>query len=166
MKSKLLTVAGALALMAVLGKFYAVPAIAQAVRAALVQDRDNPARQPFSAIVPGVNGISSTPAVAAGTRLIVNNIYFNLQAGTGLSCGVEVNAPGHHSFYNLDPRPASLSISGEMYSAAQSFQIALDPGQIIQASLTCAGPDTGSGGSSPKISSTEVSFTGYSIGIP
>jgi len=166
MKSKLLSLAGALALLAVLGRFYAVPAIAQAVRAALVQDRDNPARQPFSTIVPGVSGISSTPAVAAGTRLIVTNMYFNLQAGVGLPCGVEVNAPGHHSFYDLNPRASSLSVTGEMYSADRPFQIALDPGQIIQASLTCAGPDAGSGGSSPKISSTEVSFTGYSIGIP
>lgn len=166
MKNKLLTLAGALALLVVLGKFYAAPAIAQAVRAALVQDRDNPARQPFSAIVSGVNGISSSPAVTAGTRLIVTNMYFNLQAGAGLSCGVEINAPGHHSFYNLDPRPGSLSVTGEMYSAAQPFQIALDPGQIIQASLTCPSPDPGSGGSLPKITSTEVSFTGYSIGIP
>ncbi len=166
MKNRLLAFAGALALAATLGKFYAAPAIAQGVRAALVQDRDNPARQPFSAIVSGVNGIASTPVVATGTRLIVTNMYFNLQAGAGLACGVEVIAPGHHSFYDLEARPASLSASAETYSASQPFQIALDPGQLIQASLTCATPNPGSGGSSPKISATEVSFTGYTIAVP
>jgi hypothetical protein len=43
MKHKLLTFAGALALLAVLGKYYATPMLAQ-VRAALVQDVDNAAR--------------------------------------------------------------------------------------------------------------------------
>ena len=42
MKSNLLTLAGTLALVAVLGKFYAIPAVAQVTRAALVQDRDSP----------------------------------------------------------------------------------------------------------------------------
>jgi hypothetical protein len=43
MKNKLLTFAGALAVMAVLGHFYAKPLLAQ-VRAALVEDVDQPAR--------------------------------------------------------------------------------------------------------------------------
>ncbi len=46
MKHRLLTMAGGLVLFAVLGKFVAVPAIAQ-VRAALVRDIDNPARNAF-----------------------------------------------------------------------------------------------------------------------
>ena len=97
---------------------------------------------------------------------ILPRLYFNLQAGAGLSCGAEVNATGHHSFYNLDPRRATVAASGEMYSAAKAFQMAIDPGETIQASLTCANPNPGGGGGSPKISFTEVSFTGYTIGMP
>lgn len=43
MKQKMLAMAGVLALLAVLGRFYAQPVLAQ-VRAALVSDVDNPAR--------------------------------------------------------------------------------------------------------------------------
>jgi hypothetical protein len=46
MRNKLLTLAAMLALLAVLGEFFARPVIAQ-VRAALVQDVDNPARHVF-----------------------------------------------------------------------------------------------------------------------
>jgi len=45
-KNRLLTVAGGLALLAVLGKFYAEPLFAQ-VRAALVSSIDEPARAPY-----------------------------------------------------------------------------------------------------------------------
>jgi len=47
MKNKLLMLAGTLAVVAVLGKFYAVPALAQAVRAAVVKNIDEPGRTPF-----------------------------------------------------------------------------------------------------------------------
>lgn len=47
MKNKLLTFAGALALIAMLGRFYAVPAFAQAIRAAVVKNMDEPGRTPY-----------------------------------------------------------------------------------------------------------------------
>jgi hypothetical protein len=46
MKNRLLQFAGVLAILAVLGKFYAVPLIAQ-IRAALVKNVDEPGRSPY-----------------------------------------------------------------------------------------------------------------------
>ncbi len=167
-RNRLLMFAGALALTAVLGKFYAVPAIAQAARAALVQDRDNPARQPYTALVPTVNGTASSPAVPAGTRLIVTHMYFDYEGVSGLSCGAEVLAPGHHSFYALTDPAAFLTNGGvQTYAADHAFQIALDPGQSIQVNVTCNTPaESGGGGSGKIVPSSEVSFAGYMIGIP
>lgn len=167
-RNRLLTLACALTLAAVLGKFYAIPAIAQATRAALVQDRDNPARQPFSALVPTANGTASSPAVPSGMRLIVTDMYFDYQGLPGLSCSAEVLAPGHRSFYALADSPAFLTNGGaKTYAADHAFQIVLDPGQSIQVNLPCNNPAGGGGGSAGKIvPSSEVSFSGYMIGIP
>uniref|UniRef100_Q027D7 Uncharacterized protein n=1 Tax=Solibacter usitatus (strain Ellin6076) TaxID=234267 RepID=Q027D7_SOLUE len=75
MKNRLLTFAGLLALFAVLGKFYAPPLMAQ-VRAALVQDADQPARAPFQVTVPiNINNFTYTPVtIPAGKRLVVDYI--------------------------------------------------------------------------------------------
>jgi len=79
MKNRLLTLAGALALAAVLGKFYAVPALAQVARAALVQDRDSMARNYYQTYnlncgyAPGIC-ITDLPVVPAGKRLIITHI--------------------------------------------------------------------------------------------
>jgi hypothetical protein len=83
MKNKLLTLAGALALMAVLGRFYAKPVMAQ-VRAALVQDVDQPARAPFQATVPiNINNFTFTPVtIPAGKRLVVDFISLSGAAQT------------------------------------------------------------------------------------
>jgi hypothetical protein len=165
MKSKLLAFAGVLALLAVLGKFYAVPALAQAVRAALVQNRDNPARQPFSALVGGFDIISS-PAVPPGTRLIVTNMYFSVHENPDSFCGAEVIAPGHHSFYALAGSQNFPADGGEIFAADHPFQIALDPGQSIQVNLPCYDPDIGHGEGPVFFVTSEVSFSGYTIGVP
>src|SRR5215510_9864301 len=78
MKNKLITLAGALALAAVLGKFYAVPAFAQ-VRAALMQDRDSKARnyyQTYNLNCGYALNICSAdlPVVPAGKRLVIEHI--------------------------------------------------------------------------------------------
>jgi len=83
MKNRLLTLAGALALLAVLGKFYAPPLMAQ-VRAALVQDVDQPARQPFQVTVPiNINNFTYTPVtIPAGKRLVVDYLAMSGAAQT------------------------------------------------------------------------------------
>src|SRR4051794_27052390 len=78
MKNRLLTLAGALALAAVLGKFYAVPAFAQ-VRAALMQDRDSKSRNVYQSVNLScgyaVNICSTDLAVVpAGKRLVIEHI--------------------------------------------------------------------------------------------
>jgi hypothetical protein len=83
MKNRLITFAGALALLAVVGKFYAPPLMAQ-VRAALVQDVDQPARAPFQVTVPiNINNFTVTPVtIPAGKRLVVDYISMSGAAQT------------------------------------------------------------------------------------
>lgn len=79
MKNRWMTMAGALALLAVMGKYYAVPAIAQAVRAAIVKNIDERGRNPYvynffcSPTAAGYCYATGVP-VPAGTRLVVENI--------------------------------------------------------------------------------------------
>lgn len=77
MKNRLLTLAGALALLAVLGKYYAAPALAQVVRAAAVKNIDEKGRIPYSASVSAClpSGLEcSFPAVPANRRLVIEYV--------------------------------------------------------------------------------------------
>ena len=76
MKNNLWTLAGALALLAMLGHFYAKPLLAQ-VRAALVQNIDEPGRHPYQATVildSAVNPFPFFPDVPVGQRLVIEQI--------------------------------------------------------------------------------------------
>ena len=89
MKTRLLTFAASLALVAVLGHFYAKPLLAQ-VRAALVSNVDDPGRIPYSYAITcsftGARCISELPKVPAGKRLVIENfsglVYESLPGGT------------------------------------------------------------------------------------
>jgi len=90
MRNKLFTFAGALALTAVLGKFYAVPALAQGIRAALVKNIDEKGRTPYmeytvrSCTGGGPNVCELVfPPVPPGKRLIVEQV----NAGVSLASG-------------------------------------------------------------------------------
>src|SRR5437868_6484902 len=82
MKNRLLTLAGALALLAVTGKFYAVPAFAESVKtvaATIVQDRDSHARnfyEPWNLNCGYATGICSLDLapIAAGKRLVITHM--------------------------------------------------------------------------------------------
>jgi hypothetical protein len=137
MKNTLLTLAGALALAAILGKFYALPALAQATRAALVQDRDNPARSAFSVKVPVDETLNAAfPAVPAGKRMIITNMYFNVLANViNAQCQATVIADnGHESYYNL---PLISNFLTPIYAGSAPFDMALDAGQHGQTGLLC-----------------------------
>ena len=71
MKNKLLTLAGGLALVGVLGHFYAKPLLAQ-VRAALVQNVDEPARHVWT--FAGYSAFSNTYTVPAGQTLVIEEV--------------------------------------------------------------------------------------------
>jgi hypothetical protein len=88
MKNRLLTFAGALTVLALLGHFYAKPLLAQ-VRAALVENVDEPGRNPYQETIFATctgsqfcnQGFSMVPA---GKRLVLTNIsgYVDVTAGT------------------------------------------------------------------------------------
>jgi hypothetical protein len=76
------TDSGAFDLLAVLGKFYAIPAVAQALRTAVVKNIDEPGRNKYQATVQCAEAIFGhydtcqaygTP-VPAGSRLVVQNV--------------------------------------------------------------------------------------------
>lgn len=71
MKNKLLSTAGALALVGALGHFYAKPLLAQ-VRAALVQNVDEPARHVWT--FNGYGAFSNTYTVPAGQTLVIEEV--------------------------------------------------------------------------------------------
>jgi hypothetical protein len=137
MKNTSLSLAGVLALAAILGKFYALPALAQATRAALVQDRDNPARSAFTVKVPVDGNLNAAfPTVPAGKRMVLTNMYFNVLANViDAQCHATVTADnGHESRYNL------LSISSFItptYAGSAPFDMALDTGQRGETGLFC-----------------------------
>jgi hypothetical protein len=96
MKNRMWTMAGALALLAVVGKFYALPAIAQTVRAALVKNIDERGRNPYSEHVacgftPPAFFCDAAPTspVPAGMRLVVE--YVNMQVA--VSGGAVLDSP-------------------------------------------------------------------------
>src|ERR1022692_2551234 len=83
MKNRLLTLAGTLALLAVLGKFYAVPVLAQ-VRAALVKNIDERGRNPYIQHLGCFsNGTQSCtaffPTVPANKRLVIEHVDGTVQ---------------------------------------------------------------------------------------
>jgi len=157
MKNKLFTLAGALALLVILGKFYAGPAIAQTVRAALVQDRDNPARQPFSYLQvfnpPNTNNFS-LPAVPAGKRRIINGLYIAMSSFTPCSAHLGVGPLGAATFSAEWPAPM-VPLLGPALSISP-IQIVMNPGDSSDLQVFC----------NPAPSQTVVSLTGYDIDIP
>ncbi len=79
MRNRLWIMAGALALLAVAVTFYAIPAMAQSIRAALVKNIDEPGRNPYSATFtctsPGFSACTAEASpVPAGMRLVVENV--------------------------------------------------------------------------------------------
>jgi len=88
-KNRLITMAGALALLVVVGKFYATPALAQVVRAALVKNVDEKGRSPYMQFQPRVCSRNSTkscdvvfPPVPAGKRLVLEHLNAGINFAT------------------------------------------------------------------------------------
>jgi hypothetical protein len=161
MKNRLLTFAGFLALLAVLGKFYAPPLMAQ-VRAALVQDVDQPARAPFQVTVPiNINNFNSTPVtIPAGKRLVVDYISMSGAAQTTGS-------------YIQPIAIFSSSVAGNpscsYYVAPQQSTVA--PGQYYHTEKTTIFADSLSvspafAGYTPSFMSFNVVISGHLVSVP
>ena len=81
MKNKLFTLAAALTLAAVIGSIYAAPALASAIKAALVKNVDEPGRAPYSVTLScGTSAktcadtATTSDAVPTGKRLVVEYV--------------------------------------------------------------------------------------------
>ena len=91
MKTKFLAVAAPLALVATLGHFYGKPLVAQ-VRAALVRDLDNPARNAVQFNL-YVGGTFTTYRVPIGKILVIEDVTtltpYNITGAFGISTTVK-----------------------------------------------------------------------------
>ena len=162
MKNRLLTFAGILAILAVIGKFYAVPVIAQ-VRAAIVQDRDSQARNFYQVVVS--NGpctgtcVVSFPVVPAGKRLIVQQVSTLVtfsSAGAGAPADIELRGGSVFQFLPITPAPANFG-SQTQYLAHAGVLAAYDSGQ---------NPSVDAFVPSASAYSALASISGYMIDIP
>ena len=98
MKNRMMTLAGTLLLVAVLGKFYVPPLLAQ-VRAALVKNVDEPGRSPYQAVPVSTNDCGAYaflnfPPVPMGKRLVVTFV----SGGTS----TEESSPAFARVYTLN----------------------------------------------------------------
>ena len=162
MRNRLWTLAGALALLAVLGKFYAKPLIAQ-VKAAIVQDRDSKARNIYQAVNNCYNITSPCQvafgAVPAGKRLIIEQVSAIVTlppvAGNSLA-GVELRGGNVFQFLPLVAAPGNFS--GQVqYSTNQTVLASYDAGQVPEVDTFVASGST---------FTTVASISGYMIDIP
>jgi hypothetical protein len=139
MKNRLLTLAGALALFAVLGKFYAAPALAQVVRAAVVKNLDERGRNPYMQTTflscTAANGLCDLffPAVPAGKRLVVEHVSANVYAASGINATFLLT-PGNAQFAlaaRANSSPTLLAVNEPVlayFDAGQSplYRVALN----------------------------------------
>ena len=158
MKNKLLTLAAALLLFAVVGRFYAKPVMAQ-VRAALVQDTDQPARAPFQVTVPiNVNNFVYTIVpIPAGKRLVIDFISF---AGAAQTAGLYVQ-PIILLNSSVAGGPASVYYFGPTQSSTTAGQYYANNGVTIYSDSLSVGPAFA--GYTPTFLSFNVVISGHLI---
>jgi hypothetical protein len=108
MKNRLVTLAAGLVLVAVVGKLVTVPAIAQAVRAALVRDIDNPARNAVQFELYGYYG-SNDYYVPAGKTLVIEDVAFVTPYGNAGTFGIVTTLNGSTLVHYFAPVGYSAS---------------------------------------------------------
>jgi hypothetical protein len=160
MKNKLLTLAGALALLTILGTHYAKPLLAQ-VRAAVVKNIDEPARVPYQAqiICGGVSQCNlganhgpffSLPQIPDHSRLVIDQISLLIQTNGTLNIvklGQFSPGFGESELDPLDPPLTFLPFSSTPagYVVNQTVRYYFESGFISPAvELGIAAPVTGS----------------------
>jgi hypothetical protein len=166
MRNRLLTVAGALVLLAVFGKFFARPLLAQ-VRAALVLNVDDPGRVAYQSVLEGNTGTNcfgngggcrfQFPVVPSGHRLVIQHVSAEIVAnanGVPASVGVGPVTDGINAlvFY------ATVQ-SGSFIQFDQPVLVYVDAGQIPQVLII---PINGVDAGSPNIGQIATLF-GYML---
>ncbi len=161
MRNKLLTLAGALALLAVLGRFYAEPLLAQ-VRSALVKNIDEPGRRSFSLPIfcQDTGSCSSNSfVVQPNTKLVIENVNFRMSLPHGAFADVQLlddNQGATHQFF----LPYSLAFSvgqTDLYYVNQRLVAYFDAGRSGNVQI-----NTGSAGAPIQVFGT---ITGYTVDL-
>lgn len=156
----MLQLAGILAVLAVIGKFYAAPALAQ-VRAALVQDRDQRGRNFYQEVQNCQNAVSvcviSFAAVPAGKRLIIEHVSA-LARMTAADTIPDIELRGASVYQFLLPKATPGNFAGQFaYTTNEPVLASYDAGQTPQV-------DGFSTSSAPFL--IVASISGYLIDIP
>ena len=166
--SRILLLTGLLLATVVLGRFYAKPVLAQ-VRAALVQNTDEPGRNPYRAsllfnqdatVCPNnLNCALTFPAVPAGHRLVITYASARYSLATGGTEGY-VNLSVNGGFSGVDaPLPAPQYIGFNYYVTASPVTYYVEAGQ--QPTIFLAGNPVRISGNS-----SEVFISGYLVTLP
>jgi hypothetical protein len=148
MKNRLITLAGGLVLLAVAGKF-ATPAIAQAVRAALVRDIDNPARNAVQFELYGYYG-STDYIVPAGKTLVIEDVAFQTPFSNAGTFGIVTTLNGGtlvHYFAPVGYSASGISTGGSwfggrttrIYAGAGTRVYVQTNGSVFQGQLDFSG---------------------------
>ena len=137
MKNRLLTFAGALVLLAVLGGYYAKPLLATV--AALVQDRDSKGRNVYQEVESCFNVTNpcqiAFATVPAGKRLIIEQVSALVTlpaAAEGTIADIELRGSGGSGVFQFLPVVASIGNFGGQfqYTTNQTVLASYDAGQV------------------------------------
>lgn len=137
MKNRYFQIAGALALAATLGKFYAVPAVAQAVRAAVVRNVDEKGRIPYNVQADCSKFNTPTyctfPPIPVNKRLVVEYVNgFIAGSSTVYSVGMDHQAGGT-MYMGLPVHLTSGSSTSKYYAVSErilTYYDYLPPGSL------------------------------------
>ena len=162
MKYRALQMAGVLALLAVVGKFYAVPAYAQ-IKATFIQNRDEPGRNAYyqtaSCNINTFGYCSVTfPVVPAGKRLVLTHVSaLNLMpaANTITSSDLRILNGNIKAFYPVTQYPSTAP--GVNYVSNDNAPLTFEAGETPQF-LTFV--------SSNANFQLVVSLSGYTVDLP
>ncbi|MBV8728955.1 MAG: hypothetical protein JO336_04010 [Acidobacteriia bacterium] len=158
MKNKLLTLGGAAALLAVVGHYYAKPLMAQ-VRAALVQNVDEPGRNPFSlqvqALAPADDFV--TFQVPAKQRYVIEQYSVGCSQVSSVA-GVSIEANNAPEGVTSGPAYApGFQFFPTFWAASGTTRLYANPNTVI--SMRVAGSLT-------STTTCTYSVAGYSINQP
>ncbi|MCU1238271.1 MAG: hypothetical protein JWP63_6238 [Candidatus Solibacter sp.] len=136
MKNKTFQFAGMLALLAVGGKYYAVPAYAQ-VKAAIVQSRDEPARNFYSVSLSCQTPtfgycVTDFPVVPSGKRLIIQHesaLMSMPTAGTITSLDLRNKTTGAIGAFLSPTQMPGAYANAVYYASNENILVSFDAGQ-------------------------------------
>jgi len=159
MKNRLLSLAGGLALFAVLGKFYALPAIADSLHAALVKNIDERGRNPYSQELNCTfsNGacLMTAPPVPASTRLVLEHVNLFVSVPPGIDYTGTYISNTARTFAFWLPTPQAMPFLS--YFSYMSNESVLHYFEAGESPIAYASSNARSSGSA------SVSLTGYLV---